>query len=522
MNIAELLSRQAAVRPQTTAIIDTQNGQPRLTSYAELEQATTRAADVLYRAGLRMGDRVLVFVPLQMELYALLGAIFRLGLTAVFLDPSAGRTRLEACCAQAQPRALIVSNRAQFLRLISPALRRIPHCFALGRLMLGLLPILNKWVADTPRSVELAPEAAALLTFTSGSTGEPKALVRSHGFLRVQHRVLAESLALGPGVIDLTTLPIFGLANLASGATSVIPNADLRRPGQIRPEPVIRQIERHGVNRITAAPGLLEQLIDGCRRQGLKLNRVRHVYSGGAPIFPRLLDDLAAVMPAAAITALYGSSEAEPIAELTLPAISAADRQAMASGGGLLAGYPVASCAVRVITDAWGQPRGPYSAAEFARCCLPPGEVGEIVVSGAHVLNGYVDPRADAAIKLRVEGEVWHRTGDAGYFDAAGRLWLMGRCAARIGAGPGAIYPLAVEGAASQYGAVRRSALVEQDGQRLLVIEPAHPSARVELEEVRRNLAGRIDEVRLVRRLPVDQRHNAKIDYPRLRRLLAE
>lgn len=68
---------------------------------------------------------------------------------------------------------------------------------------------------------------------------------------------------------------------------------------------------------------------------------------------------------------------------------------------------------------------------------------------------------------------------------------------------------------------MRRSALVEQDGRRVLVIEPARPGGWAELEALRRNLADRVDAVRLVRRLPVDQRHNAKIDYPRLRRMLA-
>ena len=78
-----------------------------------------------------------------------------------------------------------------------------------------------------------------------------------------------------------------------------------------------------------------------------------------------------------------------------------------------------------------------------------------------------------------------------------------------------------MEGAASQYAAVRRSALVEQQGQRLLVIEPVSQIGSGELEELRRTLASQVDGVRLVRRLPVDERHNAKIDYPRLRRLLA-
>ena len=78
-------------------------------------------------------------------------------------------------------------------------------------------------------------ETPALVTFTSGSTGAPKAAVRTHGFLLEQHRVLAESLRLTPDDLDLTTLPIFVLANLGSGVCSLIPDADLRHPGAIEP-----------------------------------------------------------------------------------------------------------------------------------------------------------------------------------------------------------------------------------------------------------------------------------------------
>ena len=57
---------------------------------------------------------------------------------------------------------------------------------------------------------------------------------------------------------------------------------------------------------------------------------------------------------------------------------------------------------------------------------------GEIVVSGAHVGAGYVGGVGDAETKFRVGEVIWHRTGDAGYLDAHGRLWLLGRCSARI------------------------------------------------------------------------------------------
>src|SRR6185503_8477337 len=100
-------------------------------------------------------------------------------------------------------------------------------------------------------------------------------------------------------------------------------------------------------------------------------------------------------------------------------------------------------------------------------CCLESGEVGEIVVSGAHVLSGYLQGRGDEETKFRVDDAIWHRTGDAGWLDAQGRLWLLGRCAARIADERGTLWPFAVECAAQQNAAIRRAALVSDEGQRL-------------------------------------------------------
>ena len=87
---------------------------------------------------------------------------------------------------------------------------------------------------------------------------------------------------------------------------------------------------------------------------------------------------------------------------------------------------------VRILPDKWGEPIGSFTHAELEAQSLPAGETGEIVVSGPHVLGGYLHGRGDSETKFRVNGTVWHRTGDAGYFDDTGRLWLMGRCAVNI------------------------------------------------------------------------------------------
>jgi acyl-CoA synthetase (AMP-forming)/AMP-acid ligase II len=524
MNIGEILKRQCRERPNATAIIDTQHGWPRVTTFAELERLTGQAAGLLHETGLRAGDTVLVFYPMSLELYVALLAIFRLRLTAMFLDPSAGREHIERSCGLVPPKALIAGTKAHLLRLWCRAIRQIPLKFVIGWPVPGAV---NWRRADKSKPFDAVepcePGTPALLTFTSGSTGLPKVAVRTHGFLLAQHRVLEKTLGLTPGDIDLTTLPIFLLANLASGVTSIVPDADLRAPGAIDPAPVLRQIEQHRPTSSTASPAFFERLYWGAGQT--KLTSFRKVFTGGAPVFPLLLERLQKIAPEAQVEAVYGSTEAEPIAHVGCDETQA-ERQEVLKGRGLPAGKPIEEIRLTILENKWGQPLGPFTEAEFQQACLGAGRTGEIVVSGDHVLQGYLDGRGDEETKIKVDGKTWHRTGDAGYLDDRGRLWLLGRCSARIQDAHGEQYPFAVEAIACCAPTVRRAALVPYQGKRVLLIEfrPDAVTPRDEALEKFRLLQTspwvHVDEVRECKAIPVDKRHNAKIDYPALMRML--
>jgi acyl-CoA synthetase (AMP-forming)/AMP-acid ligase II len=516
MNIATILQRRAGECGDRPAIIE----RGRRITFAELDRAAAAAAARLSAAGLAPGMRALVFSPMSIALYTTIIGMFRLCVAAVFVDPSAGRGRLESCVGRVRPDAFVAVPRAHLLRLTSPAIRSVPIKLAIG----GGVP----GAADVGRGVPgvsgaIAPadgDTPAIITFTSGSTGEAKAAVRTHGFLVAQHRALVESLALAPGEVDLTTLPVFLLANLASGVTSVIPDADLRAPGAIRPAPVLDQIRTTRPTRTVASPAFLDRLVSHAGSRGDRLESFRHIFTGGAPVFPAMLDALAGIAPEAAVVAVYGSTEAEPIAEIDRQAIGSADRLAMQHGAGLLAGRPVPSIRLRVLADRWGIPVGPWRSEDLDRESLTAGSAGEIVVSGEHVLPGYLDGHGDEETKIRIDGRVWHRTGDAGYLDQEGRLWLLGRCAAKVSDSHGVLYPFAVECAASDTAGVRRSAFVLHRDQRMLVVEMAGNRASPRDALMSRLAWARLADVLAVRRIPVDRRHNAKVDYPALRRML--
>ncbi|MBV8280754.1 MAG: AMP-binding protein [Candidatus Eremiobacteraeota bacterium] len=517
MNVATILREQAARTPDTAAIIDLSSGRERLVSFSALDRAASHVAGTLARSGIRPGDAVLVLVPMSSELYVALAGIFRSGAIAMFLDPSAGLEHIARCCALRAPAALIASSKALWLRAISPSLARIPKAFDARALCRHVRDERAELHERSPAS-----SGGALLTFTSGSTGAPKAALRSHGFLGAQLDALRQSLELAQGGVDVATMPIVLLANLACGVTSLVSSADLRKPGRADPAVLAAEIDRYRATSIVASPALLEHLADHRRRGGGIFGTLRKVFGGGAPVFPRLLDALCAVAPHAEVVAIYGSTEAEPIAHLRARDVGDADRSAMQSGKGLLAGLPVPSISLKIVRVRWGAPLGPLTPGQLAALECAAGEAGEIVVSGAHVLPGYLDGRGDEETKTRVGERVWHRTGDLGSADERGRLWLLGRCAAKIEDSRGALYPFAVECAASFAPEVRRSAVLGTAQRRVLAVELA---AGADRETVAARLRARLawaelDDIVALPKIPVDKRHNAKVDYPALQRVL--
>lgn len=515
MNIASVFQQQAERHPDRVALIESRKGRSLTVTFAELEQRAAQTVALFKRSGLKAGDAVLVFVPMSVTLYVVLVALFRLNVVAMFIDPSAGREHIERCCRLYPPQGFIGTPKAHLLRLWTPALRAIPHQFVTHGWVPGSRSLVQ--VDRLQPVMDLAPAVAdtpALVTFTSGSTGQPKVAVRDHGFLLAQHRVLARCLNYDENDVVVSTLPIFVLSHLGSGVTSLLPQADLRRPGAVDPVPIVKQMKSHAATAIEASPAFLACLTGHPQRDAVP--SLKKVFTGGAPVFPSLLERFAALAPHAELVAVYGSTEAEPIAEVSLAEMAKEDLQKMQSGGGLLAGKPIAAIRLRVLPDRFGTPIGPFSKAHFEAQCLPPGSPGEITVRGVHVLPGYLHGEGDEENKFQVDGQTWHRTGDAGYLDAQGRLWLLGRCTARIEDERGVLYPFAVEAAISDMDEIRRSAFVAHHDQRVLVLELRPGVSKALLQGVKKRLDwAYIDAVKAMK-IPVDKRHNAKVDYPAL------
>jgi acyl-CoA synthetase (AMP-forming)/AMP-acid ligase II len=525
MNILSILSENARRWPDRPALVMAGGS----ISFSGLRERTDRASAGLRSQGLRPGDRAIVMIPMSIDLYVGMLALLDLGAIAVFVDPWIGWRQIAAFAAFAEPRAYLGISRSHVLRLFSGRLRSIPITVTTGR-RLGPIPARRTLteIEEPPGDGVVHPVQAddpALITFTSGSSGEPKGANRTHGFLLAQHRALAAEFPAREGDVDMPMFPVFALNNLAVGVPSVVPAMDFRRVDRVDAAAVLGQMRDQGVTTCTASPPFFDRIAAEVQKTGSRPG-LRRILTGGAPVSDAQLAAWRKALPETEILVAYGSTEAEPVAHLSADERLEAVSDVRPASPGFCAGRPVERVRAKVIRI---HP-GPVEVKDWQDWELPPGEIGELVVTGEHVCRDYYrNPTAVKENKIvdpaGTGGSIWHRMGDTGYFDGQGRFWIAGRVHATIHRGGELVHPQLVEQAACKEDPrIRRAAAVglpdTELGERVVLVLETGAGDELEMD-VRARLAAAgqtVDEIHLTAEpLPVDPRHNSKIDYRKLR-----
>lgn len=491
-------------------------------TFSQLADYTARIGGGLRHHGVQPGTRVLLMVRPGLEFIGLSFALMRIGAVPILIDPGMGRKNFLTCVARSRPEVLAAIPLAHGLSLAFPsAFSSLKLRLTVGRRWFWGGLSLRKLIAQGQNAswYQPQPDELAAILFTSGSTGPPKGVCYHHRQLSAQLKALKASLDIRPGEVDLTLLPIFALFNPALGMTSVIAEIDPSRPATVDPAKICQAIRLSGVTNSFGSPVLWRKILDDPRTRPGDLTSLRRVLMAGAPVPVNLVERCRGNLNGGEVYTPFGATECLP---LTLPAGSliVAQKARSENGAGTCVGTSLPGTQIRIVEIV----DGPIAKLGDVQT-LNPGCIGEIIASGEVVTTSYdALPEATQRAKIRDGERLWHRLGDAGYFDDIGLLWFCGRLEHRVHLGETTLYPVCCEVFFNAHPAVRRSALIglgtAPDQTPAIVVECEKHStlSGITLGHELRDIAARHELTRTITRFfrhdafPVDVRHNAKID----------
>lgn len=469
----------------------------------QLEEEVKSTAAYFRKMDITEGDRVLVFVPMGIDLYIIVLALFYIGATAVFLDEWVSKKRLVLCCQLADCKGFIGIFKARIIALFSKELRQIQVKLKLKKKLNEAVPI-----------VHVQPDTAALITFTTGSTGTPKAVRRTHEFLKEQFDALLDEIEPKATDIDMPVLPIVLFVNLGMGCTSIIADFKMTKPESMNVSVIADQIKKGNVNRITASPFFIRKLAEHAIERNTEHPDIEKIFTGGAPVFPTEATLYLKAFPRSRSTIVYGSTEAEPISSINAEELVSRSNEL---DYGLPVGRPFHKARVKII-QIIEEVITPCSEEVLQNLFVKKGQIGEIIVSGPHVLTQYFkNEQAFRQNKIVVGETIWHRTGDSGFMKGD-ELFLTGRCKQLIRVGNECLSPFIIENQLQAIEGVTMGTLIKVRDQLVLMIQSA-----LEAEQVEQYVKGiPYDKIKVVTQIPMDPRHNSKIDYEKLNHLLTQ
>jgi 2-furoate---CoA ligase len=396
VNLALSLLYAAERLPDREALVD---GDARL-SYADLRERAARLAGGLAGAGLERGDRFAAVLKNRSETVELFWACQWLGAVFVPLSWRGSQADVDYCIEDSGAR--LVATEEDMLESLGDA-------------------------AEHPGALDLDDEALSIMLYTSGTTGRPKGVPRSHraeragGLSQVVHHGLDD------GDRTLGVMPLYHtMGDHSMIAMSLIGGCYVAQ-ADWSPEAALGLIERERITSLYLAPTLFHDLVTSPVLGEHDVSSVRRVAYAGAAMTTSLARKVAAAFEPEIFVNHYGSTEIYTFS---------VHRDQRAKPG--CAGRPALNARLRLD---------------------PPGEEGEVLchLSSDEAFSGYWQ-RPDADEKALDGG--WYRTGDVARIDADGHLWIVGRVDDMIVSGGENIHPLEVEDVLARHPAVQEVAVV--------------------------------------------------------------
>jgi len=412
----------------------------RETSYAQLHERTLRVAGALLGAGVNAGDRVAYLAHNSSEYYEILLGAASMGAVLVPINSRLADPEIAVILRDAQARVLIYGS--QFRDRLTPITASVPPLSK--RVALG--DEYSAW-RDAHEPVELQatvrPDDVALQLYTSGTTGVPKGAMLSHrallAFRSLRSQDQPQWNRWTDDDVSLIFMPQFHLSGMGFGLQTLCAGATGHVLTEFDPERILDLIQYQGLSKIFAVPSALKMLLQHPRARAVDYRRIRTVVYGASPIPLDLLKEALDVFKCGFVQQ-YGTTETGGPASALHPE----DHDPNGSERMRSAGRALPDVDIQI-----ADPNGRW---------LPTGEVGEIAVKSPALMQGYWH-MAEATRAVMIH-DGYFLTGDAGYMDANGYLYIHDRIKDMIVSGGENVYPAEVEAALSSHPDIRDVAVI--------------------------------------------------------------
>jgi len=504
VDLGARMSEQATSRPNSVGLT-AMNEQCSIT-WRELQSQTEFSMRYLSRAGVTASDRVAFLVPPGPSLIPLIYATWNLGAAVVLADSGLGLRGMFRALRGAHIDHVVGIPRAW------PLMRslQIPGARISTKNMdrAGDRGTPDPVGAKANQGAFPASDLGAVV-FTSGSTGPAKGVQYSRRHISRTVSALQSQYSIQPDDVIIAAFAPWAVFGPALGIASVLPDMNPGKPSSLTYRALNESVVRAGGTLLWASPAALTNVLNTVpESENADWSGIRLILSAGAPVPKSLLKQLALMIPNASIRTPYGMTEALPLSEISLSEIlNSVEDQGVLVGKGLPG--------VEIKIAPWDSPD---------QLTTEPEVMGEIVVRAPHMKNGYDNLAFTERMSTQFAG--WHRTGDVGHLGADGSLWIEGRKSHVITTNLGVVTPVPVEQRVESLDFVRQAACVgvgPKNGSVVVIVyiesDLGKELSPLQREDQVRAVSGvPIAAMLLVKSLPTDIRHNAKLNREEISR----
>ncbi|MCW4602873.1 acyl--CoA ligase [Janibacter indicus] len=488
--------RSAAEEYPTKVFLETTSadGNPLSLTFADLEERSRRVAAGLLQRGIRRGDRVAVALPNHAEWLELFYGVTRIGAVLVTLNVRYRETELDYMINQSGARMVVTAAESAGFDFVSfyegfraqiPGVDEVVFAGRSGADGWDALPQDPADEALADHEAAVAPDDAAVILYTSGTTGRPKGAVLTHRSILASAAGQAERLGTTSEDTMLCVMPLNHVGGITCAITScLLTRTTVVMPPAFSPSAALADFARHSVTFFLGVPTMWSLMLADPSLSTLDTSTIRLAVVGGSNLEPTLATNLLTAFPSARLVNLYGLSECSGASILSAPDDDL--DQVSRSLGTALTGVEL-----RVM--------GP----DDTECAV--GEDGELQLRGDSVASGYWERPEETAQTFVRDG--WLRTGDIVNRDEDGHVVMLGRLKEMYVQGGYNVYPVEVENVLTSHPAVAMAAGIgvpdEVLGEVGCYYVVLRPGEQVSEDELREHCGRRVADYKVPRRIVV-------------------